>query len=394
MFTPKYLKQAKMLDKGVKKFLHYKADLIPEETMEKLESLRSEFRESVRSRDRGEIEEKAKRLTRACEKAVPPPSHPGWRENLEVILVAVVIAVGIRAYFLQPFKIPTGSMRPTLNGIIATPLGEKEFEEERPGAVGTVWQYLFAGRNYVNVVVPEDGQIRNIREKTRAKFFTFTQMDFEGESGATETLSIYAPLNKVLEDFGLAQRFRIAPNLDRRSYNIQGGEPYRVVKGDVLARGYIDTGDQVLVNKFAYHFRAPKRGEVFVFNTRDITGIKVDPRQGSQHYIKRLAGLPGDKLEVRSPELWIDDKKATEQGFRRVMEDYREIEGHEKGYTMMGRTKVKLGAERGRKEYWAMGDNSDRSSDSREWGVVPEENIVGPALVVYWPFAHHWGLIR
>jgi signal peptidase I len=46
------------------------------------------------------------------------------------------------------------------------------------------------------------------------------------------------------------------------------------------------------------------------------------------------------------------------------------------------------------KTYMAMGDNSANSFDSRNWGPVPERNLVGPALFVYWPFANHWGLIR
>ena len=395
MFTPKYVKQGKMLEKGVKKFLRYKADLIPGDTMADLDGLHREFCASLKARDKEAIEKGARKLTRACERAVPPPMNPGLRENLEVILVAVVIAVGIRAYFLQPFKIPTGSMRPTLNGIIATPLDEAQFEEERPGLIGTAWEYVFAGRNYVNKVAPEDGHVSNIRESSVLKFFTFTRMDFTSAAGTTERISIYAPMVQVLGELGLARELRISQVRDG-SFAIGPNVQHAVKKGQVLARGYIDTGDQVLVNKFAYHFRSPRRGEVFVFNTRGITGIEAtikDKRAGSQHYIKRLAGLPGDDLEVREPELWINGERAQEEGFVRVMGEYRKTSPHERGYT--GNVDpLPLNATPGQKEYWAMGDNSAYSFDSRGWGAVPEENIVGPALVVYWPFAHHWGFIR
>ena len=181
----------------------------------------------------------------------------------------------------------------------------------------------------------------------------------------------------------------------------------------VIARGYVDTGDQVLVDKVSYHFRAPKRGEVFVFSTKNIKGIEVPEEQGSQHYIKRLVGVPDDKLDVGNPrdvtaggpaagELFINGVRATEAGMVRVMDEYPKT--HEKThfgyeYNLQSNRRTRKGPYnhfdlRGKREYVAMGDNSHNSADSRSWGTVPEVNVVGPAFVVYWPFAHHWGFIR
>ena len=87
-------------------------------------------------------------------------------------------------------------------------------------------------------------------------------------------------------------------------------------------------------------------------------------------------------------DLYINGEIAQEKGFQKVMareDGYR-------GYTLAPRGihDIVLGEE----EYFAMGDNSPNSSDSRAWGPVKENNLVGPALFVYLPFAHHFGPIR
>jgi len=120
-FKPKHVKEGKLLLRGVRKFVRYNRDLISSEQGKKVEVIEGEFRETL---DRPgvtkeELNEAAVKLTEACEKSVPSYKSSMLKENLEVIFVAVVIAMGIRAYFVQPFKIPTGSMQPTLNGIIA-----------------------------------------------------------------------------------------------------------------------------------------------------------------------------------------------------------------------------------------------------------------------------------
>jgi signal peptidase I len=150
------------------------------------------------------------------------------------------------------------------------------------------------------------------------------------------------------------------------------------------------TGDHVIVNKFAYNFRRPSRGEVFVFTTSHIAGIGVPEEQGSQHYIKRLVGVPGDTLEVKGTKLWVNGKEADEFGIQRV----GGAQAPYKGYTSYGyldeARQFKLDPEK----FWAMGDNSGNSSDSRYWGTVPQRNLVGPGLFCYWPFTSHWGVIR
>ena len=402
MFKRKYLKQAKLLKKGVRKFLRYKQDILPDGASEDIEAKLSGFDEAIAGKEKESIKKSAKVLTDACEKVMPPSSYPSLRENLEVIFVAVIIAVGIRAYFVQPFRIPTGSMQPTLNGIIGYP---QESDFEVPGLLGKAFDKVVEGRTYVDFTIPAGAAISAISERTRFKFFTSTIIDFEDSS--IEPVKVGVSRKSLLgdangSDLGLRKRLSIRFYPDGT-----GGVSSRVgdhskITEDLRVRGYVDTGDQVLVNKFSYHFRKPKRGEVFVFNTGGITGIPLDnPAQGSQHYIKRLTGIPGDELAIRygDPALYLDGKPAPEEFIRRVWE------GKEMGYRGYGFTPPNKTNEwsegSGNSQrtyllrdgrYMALGDNSYNSSDSRMWGSVPESNLVGPALMVYWPF-EHWGNI-
>ena len=151
MFTARHVKDGKMLLKGVTKFIHYKRDVLSEETLDDIRGKQSAFRELLKTGSKEEVKEKAKELQKVCERAVPMPSMPGLRENVEVFFVAIVIALGIRAYFLQPFKIPTGSMQPTLNGIIAKgygPTQDAEWEKDEPGLIKKAWELVWNGRNY------------------------------------------------------------------------------------------------------------------------------------------------------------------------------------------------------------------------------------------------------
>lgn len=376
-------KEAKALAKGVRRFLHYNDDLIPEEKKGQIRSQYDAFVASLadRGRSRRELEAVAEELTETCKKSVKEFKSSAWKENIETIFVVLVILMGVRAYFFQQFKIPTGSMQPTLNGIIAYPTKEMNSGSERyapegyerPGLLKRAFDGIWYGRSHVNWEVKEDDVVildkKHFYEKNHFLLFPRTYL--------------------VL---GSGKRFSAPGTISR----IQGllsnslGYHTEVKAGTVLAKGYVDTGDQLVVNKFIYHWKRPTRGEVFVFDTQNIPFIQAsleDPRQGSQHYIKRLGGVPGDTLEIIPPLLKVNGEVAAESGFRRVMAR----EGYYTGYTI-GRSGVD-GTTLGPHQYWALGDNSANSSDSRDWGVVPEENIVGRAAFVYYPFGHHFGFV-
>lgn len=421
-FSPSWLKKADRFSKGVKKFIAYQRDLIPEDRLSEVTEMRNAYNAAIKAKDREALEGKEasgeqkavegleRKLLRLCEGAVPDYNASPLKENIEVIVVAVIVALGIRAYFLQPFKIPTASMQPTLNGIIAKRM---EGSESSPNIVTQAIEYAWKGRNYVNFVIPEKWgtvKFRGFRQHSKVNFFTFTELYFS--DGRTEYSDfVYAPARQVLNELCWDKSVRELKNIPSddtppnrvisvgtdgltQDLSPAGGQFSPEFKGgDVFARGYVESGDQLLVDKLSYHFRRPNRDEVFVFSTENIRGIGK-----TQHYIKRLTALPGDRLRIEPPNLFINGEIAEGPGSRSVME-------REPGYTIpwppggnffLGRADERSSAEieLPGKSYMAMGDNSANSSDSRYWGPVPEPNLVGPALLVYWPFSNHFGLIR
>lgn len=407
-FTPKWKKEALLLAKGGRKFVNYKRDLLKPERVEEIESRRDDLLRAIKANDREKTAEAGKQLRATCENSIRGEKPLGWlEENVEVMFVAIVIALGLRAYYLQPFRIPTGSMQPTLNGIQGIPLKKEQW----PSLPQRMAEFVLRGRKYVKVVnekdrrIASDGQGRMaIRDSQFLHFFSRSEIYFADRQPGfferlfgTSPLRLPAPLNPS-GSIGLGDALNTA--------RMNGGV---LPAGTVMCEGYIDSGDLVLVNKFSYHFRKPKRGEVFVFDTIGIKGIREhggDQSEGS-HYIKRLCGVPGDTLSIVTPNLFVDGKIASEPQIRRVAEGGDEFGENHKGYipAQGGRylpdvqppatLSLAADAPTGMREYAALGDNTGNSLDSRYWGSVKEFNLVGPALFSLWPITTgHWGFIR
>lgn len=364
--TPRHVKHGRAFVKDARKLLAYKRDLVSDATVGEVEREITAMEQAVKTRDKGEIERQAQKLDEVCGKLTKPIRHAAWRENTEVFLVAIVIALGVRTYFLQPFTIPTGSMQPTLNGIIGY-----RTTEPPPNIVVRFLQKLVFGRTWIEVVAKTDDVIVDIREFKRLGLFTRTEL-----RGERNSYVVNCPAETL-------HRYFMPPL-----------RPFRA--GEVMARGYYDTGDHVFVDKLSYHFRKPKGGEVFVFTTQKVPTQEnlKNPGGPSQFYIKRLVGTPGDELRIDPPILWVNGEPAKGKLFEKVMSAKDGYPGYTPGPPwglLSGRDQPYRVPE---KTYFAMGDNSPNSQDSRFFGSIPEQNIMGQGLFVYWPFTRHWGLIK
>ena len=371
--TPRYIKVAKNYLHGARKFLSYKRDILPQDQIEKVELRIHALKEAMREKRSESVHEAIGELDALIGKISPPPKDAGWRENVEVFLVAIVIAAGIKAYILQPFRIPTGSMQPTLYGIVGTPTNTPP-----PNILVRAFELVWLGRHSFDLKAQEEVVVADeLHERTYANFFTFTGIVCRNRAGREATYWLFVP-SRPLHD----------------SFHVLKGRKYQA--GETIACGHMDTGDQVFVDKVSYNFGKPAAGDVFVFKTTGIAKIEagLDPAMGSQHYIKRLAGMPGQTLRIDPPRLFVNGTEPRQFVFQRVMSGKDGCNG----YSNMG-SSTSLGSPDATYKvpadgYFALGDNSYHSSDSRFWGSVPERNVAGRGFFVYWPFTKRWGLIR
>ncbi len=125
---------------------------------------------------------------------------------------------------------------------------------------------------------------------------------------------------------------------------------------------HLSDQERIFVNKFVYHFTDIERGDVVVF---------WYPKEPSKSFIKRVIGLPGEQLEVRSGIVYVNGEEVNEPYVRSEFFDY-----HSYGpVTVPPQT------------FFVMGDHRNSSNDSRHWGAVPRENIFGKAIFRYWPMS-------
>ena len=159
--------------------------------------------------------------------------------------------------------------------------------------------------------------------------------------------------------------------------------------------GSVTIGDHILVDKLAYRVRDPRRGEIVVFRT---DGLNVPRVSRGTYYVKRIVGLPGERVTIKPPLLFVNDQRVTEPQIFQV------IQSREQGYVGFllpqchftpqpilceGQDTIMLGKD----EYLALGDNQRASLDGRYWGPLPRSNIVGHVTWIYLPLERAGSLV-
>ncbi len=140
-------------------------------------------------------------------------------------------------------------------------------------------------------------------------------------------------------------------------------QPHKI-KGDSMQPNYPD-GEFLLTDKITYRFSQPQRGDIIVFKA---------PINEEDDYIKRIIGLPGEKVLIKDGKVYINGQLLEEK--------YLPANLYTNGGSFLPNHKEITVPE---DHFFVMGDNRPYSSDSRVWGFVPRENIIGKAWLVYWP---------
>ncbi len=138
-----------------------------------------------------------------------------------------------------------------------------------------------------------------------------------------------------------------------------------LVKGQSMELNFGD-GDYLIIDEISYQFRSPQRGEVVVFKY---------PQNPSLRYIKRVIGLPGETIEIEDDKVIIFIS-----GESQILDESDYLS---RDISTSGSLRISLDEN----EYFVLGDNRPASADSRRWGALPEENIIGRVFFRAWPFA-------
>ena len=366
-------------------------------------------------------------------RAVSGPHYPrsALAENTEFILTSFFLLFGVITYFVQPFKIPTNSMWPTYYGMTGEAQGT---EPDRRGTVSALARSLLKASDRKEMIAPSSGQVdipfvaRSGRIAytlgedrswfifpTPVREYTFyvdgapATLRVPADFGDFDRLAIRTFYPQVPDEqvttfaAGLERQARAADG-EHRYQRLQqsGGElrevqlvrvPRTVRRGEVILGFDLAGGDQVLVDRFSLNFVRPVVGHSFVFRTDHIPGTGAP-----SFYIKRLMGEGGDVVEIRPPGVLRNgspllnatalvantQRTSPYRGYFNASRDDSRY-----SYFFPGE-KVVVPPRR----FLALGDNSAASYDSRFWGFVPEKDVVGRPLFIYYPFTSRWGIAR
>jgi signal peptidase I len=368
------------LRKHVLNLVAAQRDLLPADSVQAVEAACAKLHAAVVAKaDKQALQAEMGNVEAVANKWLKAYPHANWRENVEVVLVAIAVAMAIRTYFLQPFKIPTGSMQPTLYGITHESFRGRE-DVKFPSGLGAFVDSWFRGVSYFHVVCEEDGELREVESpKTVIPLIVKKQRFQVGE----RTYTLWFPPDQLFG--GNQHRSGLYP-----------GQKFR--KGEDIIKLKVISGDHLFVDRLTYNFRQPQRGEIIVFETKGINGLPQD-----QFYIKRMVALGGERVQIGDDRhLRINGQRldATTPHFENVYHlkgppKDSEFSGHVNetvaNVNQKGGLAPLFSTEREEfrirpKHYMVMGDNTMNSLDSRAWGDFSQASVIGKSAFVYWPF--------
>jgi signal peptidase I len=401
-------KQAKELLHAASKVYHYRKDVLTEADLGALES--SVKSVSTLSKDKSAepsaLQNAMKDLDTLLHR-IGGKIHPKnfWNDNIEVVLVAAILVIGIRTFFFQPFIIPTNSMYPTYSGMNSVVYDTAK--ESGPSLPLRLFRLLTLGAKHKTLTAENSGKIElliyqnksgrsYLQQRVRGPKWIVLRGWFDQYTflvgGVPHVLTLPADfdINPVLK-----RAFQIPDNSQPRPNLMQPGTLLldlgkRVETGEALLSFDITLGDALFVDRISYHFRKPKAGDPFVFRTDAILDAvgKATNDYTPKYYIKRIGGVDGETLEIRDGALLVDGQPRNEKpAFVRN----NQKEGEYKGYMNVSLMNEGLALTVPDSSFVALGDNSQNSADSRYWGFVPEQSVIGRAFFVYYPFTKRWG---
>lgn len=409
----KQRKTAKHWLRLAEKVIHYRRDLLRKNEIAQLREAADDVRRALRTSADGA---KLRMVMSSLEEALETHGGPYFRrsalaENIEVLLIAAILALGVRTYFLQPFKIPTNSMYPTYSGMMA-----RVYED--PADAPGVFRGILPGSSQIRLEAPASGTIQFpvfynaqapnfsetmwLSEETRGRRFlvfpaamraypllvggqpvqAVVPVDFQPHESLREALSPDDPSFRSWVN-RLATEGRVSAR-DSRIAIVDTGIP--VETGETILAFDILSGDHLFVDRMSYHFTRPKVGSAVVFRTDNIRLLDQE-----SYYIKRMVGIGGDELEIIEPQLFRNGELLNG---RRVWQRINNLEGSYPGYQNRGLLAEGRSIVIPDDHFFSLGDNSPNSLDSRSYGPVPKTELVGRPFWIYYPFTRRWGLAK
>ena len=397
-------------------------DLLKETDRAELDKRRGELKGLLKAKEKAAVlEASIKRLEETLKKTGGVVYPRGsLAENVEFFVMAALVILGFRTYFFGNFEIPTNSMWPTFHGMTAEIFPSRS---EEPGAVVETARRLLVGAVPHRLDAPVDGEVVipiggndagrggwvHYRVVPGHTWLVLPALVKEYTLYVdNEPVRVQVPLDFdfdwVVFDAFLGKGMRYSPRLfaslmedrfksgdaevrwvdgDRRAFYKTG---VHVHAGDRILAFDQESGDKLFVDRISYNFIRPPVGSGFVFRTGNIPELARE--DGDVFFVKRLVGIPGDTLEVKGTTLYRNGKPITGAS---AFDANAAQKGQYPGYEAIGLLAKGETVTVPPHGFFAMGDNSPNSKDSRYWGFVPEKDVVGRPVLVYYPISKRFG---